>query len=185
MVIEQTEAFISIDVNTSSYVGSDSLEQTIYVTNMEAAAIIPRQLRLRNLGGIVVIDFIDMREKKHRVAVLAKLREELARDPAQTQVDGFTFLGLVQLSRRRTRESLVQVMCARCDHCSGTGMMKKPKQFAWKYCEPWRPRALVQTILKALKTATTSYRETHQLLSDCSTRRPNSTKLLLHSCRMK
>ena len=127
LVIEQTEAFISIDVNTSSYVGSDSLEQTIYITNMEAAAIIPRQLRLRNLGGIVVIDFIDMSEKKHRVAVLAKLCEELARDPAQTQVDGFTFLGLVQLSRRRTRESLVQVMCARCDHCSGTGMMKKPE----------------------------------------------------------
>lgn len=127
LVIEQTEALISIDVNTASYLGRDSLEQTVYVTNMEAAATIPRQLRLRNLGGIVVIDFIDMTEDSHRDAVLAKLREELTKDPAQTQVDGFTFLGLVQLSRRRTRESLVQVMCARCNHCGGTGMIKTPE----------------------------------------------------------
>ena len=127
LVIEQTEALVSIDVNTSSFLGRDSLEQTIYVTNMEAAAAIPRQLRLRNLGGIVVIDFIDMTEDRHRDAVLAKLHEALAKDPAQTQVDGFTFLGLVQLSRRRTRESLVQVMCSRCHHCTGTGMIKTPE----------------------------------------------------------
>ena len=127
LVIEQTEALISIDVNTAGYVGSHSLEQTIYVTNMEAAAAIPRQLRLRNLGGIVVIDFIDMTQQSHRDAVMAKLCEALAKDPAKTQVDGFTFLGLVQLSRKRTRESLVQVMCARCDHCAGHGLLKTPE----------------------------------------------------------
>jgi ribonuclease G len=124
LVIEQTEALISIDVNTAGYLGSNSLEQTIYVTNMEAAAAIPRQLRLRNLGGIVVIDFIDMTQASHRDAVMAKLSEELSKDPAKTQVDGFSFLGLVQLSRKRTRESLVHVMCARCEYCAGQGLMK-------------------------------------------------------------
>ena len=124
LVIEQTEAMISIDVNTAGFLGSKSLEDTVYRTNLDAAAAIPRQLRLRNLGGIVVIDFIDMQEAAHREAVLATLREALDRDPAKTQVEGFSFLGLVQLSRKRTRESLAQLMCSDCEQCSGSGIVK-------------------------------------------------------------
>lgn len=124
LVIEQTEAMISIDVNTAGFLGNKNLEETAFQTNMEAAAAIPRQLRLRNLGGIVVIDFIDMKQLDHQQAVLAKLTEFLARDPAKTQVEGFSFLGLVQLSRKRTRESLAQIMCSRCDHCDGLGFHK-------------------------------------------------------------
>jgi ribonuclease G len=123
-VIEQTEALISIDVNTAGFLGTKNLEETAFITNMEAAASIPRQLRLRNLGGIIVIDFIDMQDPGHQEAVLAKLQEALDRDPAKSQVEGFSFLGLVQLSRKRTRESLVQVMCDGCSHCNGSGYVK-------------------------------------------------------------
>ena len=124
LVIEQTEALISIDVNTAGFLGTKNLEETAFITNMEAAASIPRQLRLRNLGGIIVIDFIDMQDPGHQEAVLAKLQEALDRDPAKSQVEGFSFLGLVQLSRKRTRESLLQVMCDGCSHCSGSGYVK-------------------------------------------------------------
>ena len=124
LVIEQTEALTSIDVNTAGFLGTKNLEETAFITNMEAAASIPRQLRLRNLGGIIVIDFIDMKDAGHQESVLTKLREALARDPAKSQVEGFSFLGLVQLSRKRTRESLTQVMCGGCSHCNGSGYVK-------------------------------------------------------------
>lgn len=124
LVIEQTEAMISIDVNTAAFLGSKNPAETALQTNLEAAAVIPRQLRLRNLGGIVVIDFIDMTDAAHQRAVLAKLTEKLASDPAKTQVEGFSFLGLVQLSRKRTRQSLTQIMCSPCEHCNGAGMVK-------------------------------------------------------------
>ena len=124
LVIEQTEALTSIDVNTAGFLGTKNLEETAFITNMEAAASIPRQLRLRNLGGIIVIDFIDMKDAGHQENVLAKLQEALARDPAKSQVEGFSLLGLVQLSRKRTRESLAQVMCGGCSHCNGSGYVK-------------------------------------------------------------
>ena len=124
LVIEQTEALTSIDVNTAGFLGRQNLEETAFITNMEAAAVIPRQLRLRNLGGIIVIDFIDMQDAAHQEAVLAKLKEALDRDPAKSQIEGFSFLGLVQLSRKRTRESLAQVMCEGCRHCDGSGFVK-------------------------------------------------------------
>lgn len=124
LVIEQTEALTSIDVNTAGFLGRKNLEETAYITNMEAAAAIPRQLRLRNLGGIIVIDFIDMQDVGHQEAVLTRLQEALNRDPAKSQVEGFSFLGLVQLSRKRTRESLTQVMCGGCSHCNGFGYVK-------------------------------------------------------------
>ena len=124
LVIEQTEALTSIDVNTAGFLGTKNLEETAFVTNMEAAASIPRQLRLRNLGGIIVIDFIDMQDVGHQQAVLAKLQEALDRDPGKSQMEGFSFLGLVQLSRKRTRESLAQVMCGGCTHCNGLGYVK-------------------------------------------------------------
>ena len=124
LVIEQTEAMISIDVNTAGFLGSKNPAETALQTNLEAAAAIPRQLRLRNLGGIIVIDFIDMTDSAHQQAVLAKLTETLSNDPAKTRVEGFSFLGLVQLSRKRTRQSLAQMMCAPCEHCNGAGIVK-------------------------------------------------------------
>ncbi len=124
LVIEQTEAMISIDVNTGGFLGGHSLEETVYRTNMEAAAAIPRQLRLRNLGGIVVIDFIDMEEEEHRRQVLRTLEKAVEADPARTRLEGFSSLGLVQMSRKRTRESLVQSMCAPCEHCRGSGLVR-------------------------------------------------------------
>lgn len=127
LVIEQTEAMVSIDVNTASFLGSKNLEETVFQTNMEAAAAIPRQLRLRNLGGIVVIDFIDMTDFAHQQSVLAKLSQNLAADPAKTRVLGFSELGLVQVSRKRVRESLVQQMCGDCPHCQGSGLTKTPE----------------------------------------------------------
>ena len=127
LVIEQTEAMVSIDVNTASFLGGKNLEETVFQTNMEAAAAIPRQLRLRNLGGIVVIDFIDMTDFAHQQSVLAKLSQNLAADPAKTRVLGFSELGLVQVSRKRVRESLVQQMCGDCPHCQGSGLTKTPE----------------------------------------------------------
>ncbi len=124
LIIEQTEAMVSIDVNTASFLGSKNLEETAFQTNMEAAAAIPRQLRLRNLGGIVVVDFIDMADPDHQAAVLEKLTENLAGDPAKTRVFEFSPLGLVQISRKRVRESLAQQMCQGCPHCLGSGLIK-------------------------------------------------------------
>lgn len=127
LVIQQTEAMISIDVNTGGFLGGHSLEETVFRANMEAAAAIPRQLRLRNLGGIIVIDFIDMQEEEHRRQVLRTLEKAVEADPARTRIEEFSSLGLVQMSRKRTRESLVQVMCQTCDHCGGEGYVKTPE----------------------------------------------------------
>lgn len=124
VVIEQTEAMITIDVNTGGFLGSHSLEETVYRTNLEAAAIIPRQLRLRNLGGIIVIDFIDMEEQEHQRQVLRALEKACDQDPARTRLEGFSSLGLVQMSRKRTRESLAQQICEPCDQCAGIGTVK-------------------------------------------------------------
>ncbi|MFT7651872.1 MAG: ribonuclease G [Candidatus Azotimanducaceae bacterium] len=124
LVIEQTEAMISIDVNTGGFLGGHSLEETVFRANLEAASAIPRQLRLRNLGGIVVIDFIDMEEEDHQRQVLRALEKASELDPARTRIEGFSSLGLVQMSRKRTRESLVQMMCQPCDHCEGAGFVK-------------------------------------------------------------
>ncbi len=124
LVIEQTEAMISIDVNSGGFLGGHSLEETVFRVNMEAASAIPRQLRLRNLGGIVVIDFIDMLDEEHQRQVLRCLEKATEADPARTRIEGFSTLGLVQMSRKRTRESLVQIMCAPCGDCDGIGMVR-------------------------------------------------------------
>lgn len=124
LVIEQTEAMTTIDVNTGSYLGGHSLEETAYRTNLEAAKAIPRQLRLRNLGGIIVIDFIDMQDEEHQRQVLRILEKACERDPARLCVEGFSSLGLVQMSRKRTRGSLAQQVCEPCRMCHGTGMIK-------------------------------------------------------------
>jgi ribonuclease G len=124
LVIEQTEAMITVDVNTGGYVGTRSLEQTVLRTNIEAANTIARQLRLRNLGGIIVIDFIDMVDDEHKQQVLAALDTALAADPAKTRVGSISPLGLVELTRKRTRESLEHLLCAPCEACSGRGFRK-------------------------------------------------------------
>ena len=124
LVIEQTEAMTTIDVNTGSYLGGSQFEETVYRTNLEAASVIPRQLRLRNLGGIIVIDFIDMRNPEHQRQVLRALEQASEGDRARMAFDGFSSLGLVQLSRKRTRESLARQLCEPCPRCQGVGLTK-------------------------------------------------------------
>jgi len=123
-VIDQTEAMTTIDVNTGAYVGYRNLEDTIFRTNLEAAVAIGRQLRLRNLGGIIIIDFIDMEQEAHRHQVLQALRGVLAEDHAHTEITQVSPLGLVEMTRKRTRESLEHIMCQSCPTCAGRGSVK-------------------------------------------------------------
>jgi len=127
LVIDQTEAMTTIDVNTGAYVGHRNLEETIFRTNLEAAVSIARQLRLRNLGGIIIIDFIDMRDEPHRRAVLAALERALAGDRAQTHIVSLSPLGLVEMTRKRTRESLEHLLCEPCPSCEGRGFVRTPE----------------------------------------------------------
>jgi ribonuclease G len=124
LIIDQTEALTTVDVNTGGFVGGRSFDDTIFKTNLEAAQVIARQLRLRNLGGIIIIDFIDMDSAEHRNAVLNEFRKALARDRTRMTVNGFTQLGLVEMTRKRTRESLAHVLCEPCPVCQGRGELK-------------------------------------------------------------
>ncbi len=124
LVIEQTEAMTTIDVNTGAFTGHRNLEETIVKTNLEAASTIARQLRLRNLGGIIILDFIDMRSEDHRAQVLRTLEREIAHDSARTRIYPFSELGLVQMTRKRTRESLGHILCEPCPACAGKGYVK-------------------------------------------------------------
>ena len=119
IIFDQTEAMTTVDVNTGAYVGHRNLEETIYRTNLEAAVAIARQLRLRNLGGIIIIDFIDMDEAEHRNNVLGILEQSLARDHARHQITPVSPLGLVEMTRKRTRESLQHILCEDCPTCEG------------------------------------------------------------------
>ncbi len=123
IIFDQTEAMTTIDVNTGGYVGHSNLEETIYRTNLEAAVSIARQLRIRNLGGIIIIDFIDMEEEGHRENVLHLLEESLSKDHARHQVTPVSPLGLVEMTRKRTRESLQHVLCEDCPSCDGRGFV--------------------------------------------------------------
>ena len=124
LVMDQTEAMTTIDVNTGAFVGHRNPKETIYKTNLEAAQTIARQLRLRNLGGIIIIDFIDMQEAEHRRQVLRALEKHLERDHAKPLMSELTSLGLVQLTRKRTRESLEYILCETCSTCHGRGTIK-------------------------------------------------------------
>ena len=124
LIIDQTEAMTTIDVNTGAFVGHRNLEETIYKTNLEAAQTIARQLRLRNLGGIVIIDFIDMQEPDHQRQVVRSLEKHLERDHSKVTISELTSLGLVQLTRKRTRESLEHILCEPCPTCTGRGSIK-------------------------------------------------------------
>ncbi|HEK0487070.1 TPA: ribonuclease G [Proteus mirabilis] len=124
LIIDQTEAMTTIDINTGAFVGHRNLEETIFNTNVEASQAIARQLRLRNLGGIIIIDFIDMSNEDHRRRVLASLEQALSKDRVKTTINGFSQLGLVEMTRKRTRESLEHVLCDDCPTCQGRGTVK-------------------------------------------------------------
>ncbi|MBM7455540.1 ribonuclease G [Oceanisphaera litoralis] len=124
LIIDQTEAMTTVDINTGAFVGHRNLEETIFNTNTEATQAIARQLRLRNLGGIIIIDFIDMYDDDHKRRVLHSLGLALSRDRAKTNVNGFSQLGLVEMTRKRTRESLEHVLCGACPECNGRARVK-------------------------------------------------------------
>jgi ribonuclease G len=124
LIIEQTEAMVTIDVNTGAFVGYRNLEDTIFKTNLEAASALARQLRLRNLGGMVIIDFIDMKDEEHKRQVLRTLEKAIDKDHAKTQISEVSSLGLVQMTRKRSRESLEHVLCEPCTTCNSRGSIK-------------------------------------------------------------
>lgn len=124
LCIDQTEAMTTVDVNTGAFVGHRNLEETIFKTNLEAAQAIARQLKLRNLGGIIIIDFIDMHEEEHKQQVLRALEKGLESDRARSFICDVSPLGLVEMTRKRTRESLGHVLCEPCAVCGGTGSVK-------------------------------------------------------------
>ena len=124
LIVDQTEAMTTIDVNTGGFVDYRNLEETIFKTNLEAAHTIARQLRLRNLGGIIIIDFIDMDDAEHQRQVLRALEKMLERDHAKTNITGVSELGLVEMTRKRTRESLENTLCEPCPTCQGRGTLK-------------------------------------------------------------
>ena len=127
LVFDQTEAMTTVDVNTGAYVGGRNLEETIFKTNLEAAQTISRQLRLRNLGGIIIIDFIDMQSQEHRQQVLDALQRNLDKDHAKNKISEVSSLGLVEMTRKRTRESLEHILCETCSACGGRGVLKTPE----------------------------------------------------------
>lgn len=124
LIFDQTEAMTTVDVNTGGYVGGRNLEETIFKTNLEAAQTIARQLRLRNLGGIIIIDFIDMKSEDHKKQVLQALERNLEKDRAKTKITEVSVLGLVEMTRKRTRESLEHILCEPCSACGGRGVLK-------------------------------------------------------------
>ncbi len=130
IVIQQTEAMTTVDVNTGGYVGYRNLEETIFRTNLEAAVAIARQLRVRNIGGIIVLDFIDMEDTEHREALIEALRAALAADRTQTHISSISPLGLVEMTRKRTRESLERLLCAPCPQCQGRGFVRTAETVA-------------------------------------------------------
>lgn len=132
LIIEQTEAMTTVDVNTGAFVGHRNLEETIFKTNLEAATAIARQLRLRNLGGIIILDFIDMAELEHQRQVLRTLERIMERDNAKISLTAVSELGLVEMTRKRTRESLGQVMCEPCPVCQGRGTLKSTETICYE-----------------------------------------------------
>ena len=132
LIIDQTEALTTVDVNTGGFVGGRNFDDTIFKTNLEAAQAIARQLRLRNLGGIIILDFIDMEDLGHRDAVLAELRKALAPDRTRMTVNGFTQLGLVEMTRKRTRDSLAHQLCEPCPTCQARGNVRTNRSVCYE-----------------------------------------------------
>jgi ribonuclease G len=133
IVINQTEALVAIDVNTGKFVGkSNRLEDTIVKTNLEAAKEIVRQIRLRDLGGIIVLDFIDMEERKNRAKVMGALEQELRSDRSPSKILQFNDFGLVAITRKRVKQSLERTLCTPCPYCGGGGMVKSPQTVSYE-----------------------------------------------------
>jgi len=152
--MRQGEALVSIDVNTGKYVGKKTLEETIVKTNLEAVKEITYQLRLRNCGGIIIIDFIDMENEEHRNSVYNALLEALKKDRSKTNVLPISGLGLVEMTRKRTRDTLTRLMCEPCPYCEGTGKVKSTLTVCHE---------LIRELVKVLKKtqATSVYIYTH------------------------
>ena len=132
LIIDQTEALTTVDVNTGGFIGIRSFDDTIFKTNLEAAQVIARQLRLRNLGGIIIIDFIDMENEGHKNAVLTEFKKALIKDRTRMTVSGFTALGLVEMTRKRTRESLAHILCEPCPTCQGRGEVRTAQTMCYE-----------------------------------------------------
>jgi ribonuclease G len=132
LIFDQTESMTTIDVNTGGYVGHRNLEETIFKTNLEAAQAIARQLRLRNLGGIIIVDFIDMTQEDHKRQVLRSFEKHLEKDHARTQISEVSTLGLVEMTRKRTRESLEHILCEECPTCAGRASLKTPETVCYE-----------------------------------------------------
>ncbi len=132
IIIDQTEALTTVDVNTGGFVGVRNFDDTIFKTNLDAAQVIARQLRLRNLGGIIICDFIDMNNQEHRDAVLEEFKKSLANDHTRITVNGFSALGLVEMTRKRTRESLAHILCESCPTCGGRGEVKTAQTICYE-----------------------------------------------------
>lgn len=132
VVFDSTEALVAVDVNTGKYVGKKNLQDTVFKTNLEAAKEIARQLRLRDIGGIIIIDFIDMDIESNRKKVLEVLEQELARDRTRTSILGLTKLGLVEMTRKKVRERLSELVQKECPYCEGTGRIVAETTMAFK-----------------------------------------------------
>lgn len=132
LIIDQTEALTTMDVNTGGFVGVRNFDDTIFKTNLEAAQVIARQLRLRNIGGIIIVDFIDMDSEEHRSAVLKEFKKALAKDRTRMTVNGFTALGLVEMTRKRMRESLSHTLCESCPTCGGRGEIRTAQTICYE-----------------------------------------------------
>ena len=174
LIIDQTEAMTTIDVNTGAFVGHRNLEETIFKTNLEATQAIVRQLRLRNLGGIIIIDFIDMLDPEHRRQVLRALEKNLERDHAKTHISEVSSLGLVEMTRKRTRESLEHVLCETCPTCNGRGslmtaetvcyeifreIMREARQFEAQQFLVLAPQSVVDMLLDEESTSVAELEE--------------------------
>ena len=134
-MINQTEALVAIDVNTGKYVGKKNLEETVFRTNLEAAKEIVRQIRLRDLGGIIVLDFIDMEEASNRDKLFETLEEEIKKDRSKTKILQISEFGLIEMTRKRVRQSLERSLTQACPYCSGSGRIKSNTTVA---LEIWR-----------------------------------------------
>ncbi|SOD19508.1 ribonuclease G [Nitrosomonas ureae] len=132
LIIDQTEALTTMDVNTGGFIGVRNFDDTVFKTNLEAAQVIARQLRMRNLGGIIIIDFIDMESEDHKNAVLAEFNKALSKDRTRITVNGFSTLGLVEMTRKRTRESLAHVLCETCPTCQGRGEVRTEQTICYE-----------------------------------------------------
>ena len=144
IIVDQTEALVAIDVNTGKFVGRKNLEETIVKTNLEAVKEIAYQLRLRNCGGIIIIDFIDMEKEENRSQVYEALLEALKKDRAKTNVLPISPLGLVEMTRKRTRDTLTRVMCEPCTYCEGTGRIKSKETICYEII-----RELIKSLAKS------------------------------------